>query len=388
MKLAYLVGGYPVPTERFVEKELLALENAGVEVELFALWKGEGEPKRAVTYLLERSPIRGLMCIPSLATSALWDEPAEHLPPLSVKTKVRNFWTTLSFCPACEKLAGELRRKGISLLHSHFANLPATVALVASRLGRIPFTFSAHASDIFVHRSLLKLKLREAKAVIACSQYTAELLRRLEPQAHITTVYHWVNVEKSVKAKSEGVLVLSAGRLVEKKGFSDLIRAVALLQSEGREVGCVIIGDGPLRQELEHEAKLYGVGVRFLGSLPHDSLIGWMRRASVFVLPCIVAKNGDRDVVPNVLLEAGACGVPLVSTPVGGIPEVIADGETGLLAEPHNPPELAERIARLLDNPEEARRLGVSCQERIRQVFSPVTNASRLIEFFREASGE
>jgi glycosyltransferase involved in cell wall biosynthesis len=289
-------------------------------------------------------------------------------------------------------LAARLRDVDAGHLHAHFAHGPASVAQFASQLTGVAFSFTAHAKDIYTSPpELLKAKLRAARFVVTCTDYNAEHLARLagEPWAGgIHRIYHGVNFDRfrySGRSDSVGPRVpvcLSIGRLVEKKGFRYLIEAAGILRSAGRCLTFRIVGGGDQRGALEAEiarAGLAGV-VELTGAMPQEELLPQYERASLFVLPCVVTDNGDRDGIPNVLVEAMRMGVPVVSTAISGIPELVIDDETGVLVPPRDPRALASAIAALLDDPARAQRLAFRAAHHVAERFDLHRNAERLRE--------
>jgi glycosyltransferase involved in cell wall biosynthesis len=268
------------------------------------------------------------------------------------------------------------------------------VALLTSRITGVPYTLTAHAKDIYVgHPDDLRAKLREARAVVTCTEYNRQhLLSRYSRECggKLYRVYHGLDLSPFRLATShtpepDDDVILSVARLVEKKGLDDLIAAVEILRLRGRRVRLEIIGGGPLRERLEAEAKHRGLEdhVQLLGAQPYEAVCLAYRRASVFALPCRVAADGDRDGIPNVLLEAVASGVPVVSTPVSGIPELIECERSGLLVEPNNPGMLADALDRMLDSPELRTRLANAARAKLETHFSLDHCSARLLALFQ-----
>jgi glycosyltransferase involved in cell wall biosynthesis len=230
---------------------------------------------------------------------------------------------------------------------------------------------------------LLRHKLSAARVVFTCTQYNVAHLRRLS--AHVGAIrvqqaYHGTSLERfpfGPYARSQPPLVLAVARLVEKKGLEDLIRASALLRDRGLQFSCHIVGDGvlgPSLRQLIHRLDLDRI-VTLDGAVDQDEVVAWYRRATVLALPCRVARDGDRDGIPNVLVEAAACGVPIISTPVSGIPELIVDGESGLLVPPRDPAALAQAIERMVHSVDLRQRVRANARKRVEQTFDVRRNA-------------
>jgi glycosyltransferase involved in cell wall biosynthesis len=271
----------------------------------------------------------------------------------------------LSLCSL--SLAMLAQSTGVSHLHAHFGSNATTAALLASRISGIAYSFTAHARDIFhtyvsadADAAMRRRKIAEAQFVATVSDHNRHHLIELAGRraAHrIHRVYNGVDLARfrpNPDIPRDQGLLLSIGRLIEKKGFVDLLEACRILRDRGIPFRCLIVGDGPLRNVLQQKINDWGLAsvIQLLGWLPQEQVIGLMRRAAVHVLACVVAESGDRDGLPTVLLEALAIGLPCVSTTLAGIPEIIDDNVSGLLVPPRSPRELADAIARLLQDPE------------------------------------
>jgi colanic acid/amylovoran biosynthesis glycosyltransferase len=245
-------------------------------------------------------------------------------------------------------------------LHAHFAHGPATCVALVSRLSGVPYSFTAHARDIFEYgdRKAVHDKVASAQSVIAISRHGSEHVVDLAGRdlAHrVQVVPNGIDLGRFRRRASEPTgtpRILCVARLVEKKGQDTLLRAVAMLAREGRRVRCQLIGDGPLRESLEATAQWLGISdlVTFSGALPATDVLAAYESASLFVLPCQMDANGDQDGLPVSLVEAMAVGVPVISTYISGIPELIEDGRSGLLVEPFDARALADAMKRLLDD--------------------------------------
>jgi glycosyltransferase involved in cell wall biosynthesis len=283
-----------------------------------------------------------------------------------------------------------LRRQPPDHIHAHFADRAALVALVAGRLLDLPFSFTAHANDIYVDPVLLPEKLSEAKFVATCTRYNRAFLSRLgkgQFDQKIKPIYHGLDplrYRRNGHSPPSRPLVLSVGQLKEKKGFIYLLRACAWLRDRGYALDCQIVGAGPLQRELQAEIGELSLQdtVRLLGALPHDQVIDLYHRATIFVLPAVLGGDGDRDGIPNVILEALASGLPVISTRHSGIPEVIEDGTNGLLVPPGDDIALATAIAHLLDHPDLGQELARKGMQAVAEKFSLERNVHQLLSEF------
>ena len=291
-------------------------------------------------------------------------------------------------------LADMLFREPVAHLHAHFATSPSLVAMFTHQLTGVSYSLTAHAKDIYVNRpDLIRAEIARAQAVVTCTEYNRRyLLSRFSPacDGKLRCIYHGLDLSQ-FKFRGQGghdtgpPLVLAVARLVEKKGLSDLIVAGDLLRRRGRRFRVDIIGNGPLRQALEARVREFALNdcVRLLGAQSHEVVHQAYQQASVFALPCIVTADGDRDGIPNVLLEAMASGVPVVATSVSGIPELIEAERDGLLVEPNSPEKLADAIDRLLTEPQLGERLARAARSKIEARFSAEDGARQLLELFR-----
>jgi glycosyltransferase involved in cell wall biosynthesis len=238
--------------------------------------------------------------------------------------------------------------EGFDLIHAHFATGAAVVALEAGRLAGLPVTITAHAKDIFHDDYAVDLgqRLAGAARVITVSEHNRRHLEGVLPGIPVTVVYNGITAASAVRRDPNGP-VLCIGRLVDKKGIDTLIEAAGLLADSGTPTPIEIIGGGPEKVRLETLARELGPLVHFRGSLASDEVNHAFRRASLFALPCRIAANGDRDGMPTVLGEAMVRGLPVITTDLIGIPELVQHLETGWLVPPDDPTALATAIRTL-----------------------------------------
>ena len=393
-RVGYVVKRYPRYSETFIVNEILAHERAGLAVEVFALRPPSDTHFQAaislvrapVTYLSETGKMTDLWnAVRRMA--ALDPEAGARLADFG-EEDVRDVYQAM-------QLARLVRERGITHLHAHFATSATSVARMASLLAGIPYTFTAHAKDIF-HESVdpadLTRKLRDAAGVVTVSAFNLRFLRE-QYGAHaggVTRIYNGLDLDVFPYDAPVGrkPIIAAAGRLVEKKGFDDLIDACAVLVDEGVDFECLIAGGGEQEADLRRRIadRRLGDYVRLLGPLPLPSIVELVRSAAVFAAPCVVGRDGNRDGPPTVLLEAMALGTPIVSTDVTGIPEILTDRETGLMVGQRRPNELADAMHRLLEN--EAFRVRISRQARtlIEERFDIHRNAAAIRSLFEQAA--
>jgi colanic acid/amylovoran biosynthesis glycosyltransferase len=393
-RVAYVVKVYPRFSETFIVNELLAHERAGLDLEVVSLRPpGDGRLHPATGRV--RAPISYLPAA-GLRAEELWTELAalaaqgagalDELARAAPGASARDVHQGLL-------LARIVRDRGIDLLHAHFASAATTVARIAAALTGVPFTLTAHAKDIFhdsVDPAVLGPNLTAARAVVTVSDFNAAHLRRLAPRAAVRRVYNGLHLPAFAfgDPQQRPPHVVAVGRLVEKKGFADLVDACALLRDRGVRFSCSIAGDGPLRPDLERRIAARGVGdrVRLLGPLAQDEVRALVAGAAAFAAPCVVAADGNRDGLPTVLLEAMALGTPCVSTPVTGIPEAVRDGETGLLVPEHDPGALASALERLCRDAALRSRLARAARALVERSFDVDRSAAELRELWAPAA--
>jgi len=287
-------------------------------------------------------------------------------------------------------LARRLRRDGAQHLHAHFAHVPATIAMYAARMAGIPFSFTAHANDIFVRRGLIHEKTRRSAFTVCISEYNRRFLTSVGCAPETLRVVHCgVDLKKCphspIRTRTGPFTILAVGRLIEKKGFHVLLDAAARLRAQGRCFRCVIVGSGPQEGVLRAQATRLALdgAVEWRGGLPQEEVVRLFGEADAFALPCVRDKQGDQDGIPVVLMEAMARGTPVVATSISGLPELIVDGVSGLLAHPNDPAALAECLVRLMDHPALAQRLAHAARLAVEREFNASTNAAALLDLIK-----
>lgn len=404
LRLAYVVNCFPNFIETMIYREVIALRAQGHDIYTISIRRppaADVPPEaeslaRETIYIL---PVGGVRLL-AAHLRALLRRPVRYWTTLAAvvggtHTRLRDRLRTLCHFAEAVAVLPVVERMRVDHLHAHWAVGAATVAMVLSRLLDIPFTFTAHAYDIWRDRLILAEKLRAARLALTCTEYNRRHLIEaycVEP-SRVRVVYHGLDLDRfrpRERPANREPVILSVGRLVEQKGFDRLLRACARLLAEGQGLRCEIVGEGPLRDRLETLAGELGLGdrVRFRGRLFQEALIGEYARADVFALVCVQAPDNDRDGIPNTLIEAMAMGLPVVSTRYAGIPELVEDGVTGHLVEPYDLGALAAAVRELLRDAALRERMGKAGRQRVVGGFSIARSAGELQGIFAALAAE
>ena len=400
--VAVFLSRFPSVTETFILREITELERQGQQVRLVPMLKESPkvvhEAARpwtlralytryvslpivvALLTALARQPLRCLVLLVRLVAGTL------RSPSMLLRT--------LAIFPKSLFLAQQLKREGIRHIHAHYATHPSTMALIVATLTDITFSFTVHAHDIQVDRSLLRWKLRETRFVRSISAFNKRFLEELYPaeaRGKIFVVHVGIEPEKYEENSRRARTASDVPRIVcvaahkPYKGLPFLIEACRILRQEGVAFRCDVLGDGPMRAELEAMAGRAGVGDVFhlLGARPEDVVADMMRDATLFVLPSIIASDGQMEGIPVALMEAMASARAVVSTSISGIPELVEDGVNGLLVPPADAAALAGAMKALLADPERAAAMGRRGQLKVRAEFTLAGCVAELIDLLR-----
>ena len=385
-RIGYVLKMYPRFSETFVVNEILAREARGADIRIFSL-RPPADPRFHATIARVQAPVA---YAPRVNRSQhLWEllRGAQHLPGFRAALPELLAAGDEDAAQAAW-LARAARDAGVTHLHAHFANVATTIARLAARIAGIRYSFTAHAKDLF-HESVdpadVDRKIGGAHHVVTVSDFHVRHIEARYPQAAATMlrrVYNGIDLaEFPFRASRPGTdRIVAVGRLVEKKGLDDLLRAIALLREAGRAVECRIVGGGEREGSLRALASELDLGdvVTFTGPRPQDRVREEVAAANVLVAPCIVGSDGNADGLPTVLLEAMALGTPCISTDVAGIVEAIRHDETGLIVPQRDPLAIAEATARLLDDATLAARLARAARALIESEFDARLQAAQL----------
>jgi glycosyltransferase involved in cell wall biosynthesis len=293
----------------------------------------------------------------------------------------------LGILPKAVRFAHEMKQLGVTHIHAHFANHPAVAALAVHRLTGIPFSFTVHAHDLYVDQHMLERKVRSAAFVVAISEYNKEFIIRHcgeDVRDKIVVVHCGVDTRlfqpRQKEPGSGPFTIVCVGSLEEKKGQTYLVEACRLLKARGLDFVCHLIGEGQTRAALDRQIQQAGLAglVRLEGGKPREEVARMLREADAVALPSIVTKSGKMEGIPVALMEPLACEVPVVSTRISGIPELVEDGVTGLLVPPQDALALADALERLARDPELGRRMGRAGREKVLREFDLADSTTKL----------
>jgi glycosyltransferase involved in cell wall biosynthesis len=401
-RVAYLLLWFPEPSQTFVLDEVNTLVRLGLDVRVYTLYGPR--PASAIAGMAKvLAPVRhlGTAALKAMVRDLLnlgrtWGPEAA---PFLRRVALRR-WRSLETggealwaCLAGVHLAGIMTADGIDHLHAPWANGPATAAWVASKLSGIPFSFSGRAHDLYPPDGALTEKMAAADFIRTNTRINQQYLTARCPRlaGKVVNVYNGVSLAPAAGPRPPARApfhLLALGRLVPKKGFAVLLAACRNLRAQGVEVRLTLAGDGPERGKIRELIHREGLAdrVSLPGAVPYREVAGLMAAADLLVMPSLIAPSGDRDGIPNVILEALLCEVPVVASAVSGIPEVIRDGDTGWLTAPGDPEGLARAVAAALADPAEARRRAERGRDLVRQEFDSRKNYARLKALFEGAA--
>ncbi|MBI9077041.1 MAG: glycosyltransferase family 4 protein [Desulfatibacillum sp.] len=404
--LGIILKGYPRISETFISNEILLLEKMGFKIHLISM----RHPRESFCH----DSVKQIQAPVDYLPQTLWQPMAiflRHNIPLALERpgvyfkalglafkrflRTKKSATFKHLLQAGYVVHKVLPQSGIVHLHSHFAHSPTSVAMFTSMLSGLPFSFTAHAKDIYTsdERQLAE-KIRLAQYVVTCTEYNRQHLQKvaLDGRTPIYRIYHGIDVDffsdaASTRKPAPPYKLFTVARMTSKKGLPTVYRALKILNDRGIEFEHTLIGDGDDRDEILSLIKELGLEnkAKCLGTQPHGVVLEHFRNSDLFVLGCEVAKNGDRDGIPNVFLESMAMGVPVVGTNVSAIPEVLQHRKTGLVVAPKSPESMADAMMEILTREDLRNRVKEKALELVSKEFSNKKLIGDLAELHRAA---
>jgi glycosyltransferase involved in cell wall biosynthesis len=395
-RVAFIAGEYPKPSETFLLRELRGLKARGLDFVIVATKRLDDAPEAAgIDAPVILRPSYFSWAALSAEVRFAFTHPLRYLAILSAL--YRGHWRRIDDAvqvmqnvPRALAVGYELRRLGVTRVHALWASLPATIGWIIARAFGMEFSFAAHARDVFVEGRMLREKAARAAFAVVCNRAAADRLREAvgaRLAGRVALIHHGLDrAALPRRAAGEGFL-LAAGRLERKKGFDRFILACAELARENPAIRGVIAGDGPERERLEKLIAETSAPVEIRGWMRHDALMDLLSRAEAVVVPSIMDPAGDRDGIPNVVLEAMAIGVPVIASDAGSLAEVVINGETGWLVPSGDAAALATAAREALADPTRADKITARASVLIDREFALETTLSELEQQLRRRDG-
>jgi colanic acid/amylovoran biosynthesis glycosyltransferase len=399
VRVAYIMSRFPKITETFVFYEILTMESMGIAVDVFPLLR----ERQAVAHpevhaWVRRARFQPFISLPILRAHAHFVRRAPGRYLRVLWEILRHTWGSANFFigalgifPKSVRFAYEMQQRGTNHVHAHFATHPALAALIVHRLTGIPFSFTAHGSDLHVDRRALDIKVAASAFAVTISDYNKEVM--------VSTCGEWARnkihivhcgVDPSVfvptvkREAGRPFEIICVASFEEVKGHRYLVDACRLLSERGVDFRCHLVGDGPLRQSVVQWISEAGLErhVRLHGSLPRPDVARLLASADAAVLASYPTKEGKREGIPVALMEAMACGIPVVATAISGIPELVDSEVTGYLVPPCDGTALADKLQALAADDSLREEMGVAGRDRVMQEFNIRDNTRQLLELF------
>jgi len=397
MKIAFITNSFPVLYNSFTANEIAQLVQRGVDVSILSLRRRAGGVSNEVSLALSnralyladflkkrdgRIRIRKTLLLAEgrirRLSPWLYDRLGQMMFGIKGgKPEDKQYRSLLGWnWHALEEVASLLRRGGYELIHAGFGNRPAEAAMILSRLSGLPFTFEAHAYDLFVDFPFAEQKLAEAASIFTISHYNSsylveELGCRPEKIALMRVTFNREHCDRVTHIQKDPNLIVAVCRLHPIKGLGDAIEAISLVARTNKQFRFVIVGTGPLEAELKAKVRTLGLEkyVIFQGSVGNEKALELMASAGILLLPSVIAPDGDRDGIPTSMIEAMYLRTPVVSTRVSGIPELVDDGINGFLTEPGDIEKMADRVRQLLNDNDLRSSMGAKARDKIERDF-------------------
>jgi colanic acid/amylovoran biosynthesis glycosyltransferase len=391
--IVYVLEKFPSPTEYFVLNEILELEKKGIALRILVLNKQKKyltipelrDLKSTIHYLPKVYYYFSFLLL-FLSPISIIRFQISPQRPINFLKRLRKYYISLFFVQ-------KLKDCRVAHIHAHFAFIASDIAQIVSHLTGVNFSVTAHAQDIYMNEDKINTILPNVLFLITCTRYNYNYINSISENKFadkIFHIYHGISISKwdSNELKHEqnnGIAILSIARLVEKKGLLYLLKAIHLLIEQKMNIRCTIIGEGPLQGQLEYFIMTNSLGehVKIVPFLPQNEIKTHYLNSNIFVLPCIVAKNGDMDGLPNVIIEAMALGIPVISTPISAIKETIEHRETGLLIPEKSESAIANAIMELINDRYLYHDIARKGKIKIQEEFAIDTCTNKIIELFK-----
>jgi colanic acid/amylovoran biosynthesis glycosyltransferase len=399
-KVAYIMSRFPKLTETFILYEIIALEKQGIKVETFPLLREQAKTiHKEAQELTERAHFHPFISGKILA--AHW---------CFIRRDFRTYFRTiaevfsgtfgslnffigaLGILPKTVRFAYEMEQLGVQHVHAHFATHPAVAGLIIYRLTGIPFSFTAHGSDLHVEKRMLDKKIRAASFATTVSFFNKKLMvkeggEETREKIHVLRCGVDTKLFSPCEKKAEGrsFQILCVASFEEVKGHKYLVDACKILSEQGLDFECHFVGYGPLRKQVENQIEELGLQDKFHlhGGLPRTMVVEMLVKSDVFVLASVPTRQGKREGIPVVLMEAMASGLPVISSQLSGIPELVDDGISGVLIEPRDSEALARTLLDLAADPAKNISLGRAGREKVLNEFDLEKNTLKLLDLFK-----
>ncbi len=399
MKIAYMMSRFPKISETFILFEILEQERLGNKVEVFPLLR-EHQP---VTHpeaerITARAHFHPFISLPIIFAnlSFLLKKPITYFKTLfevlgDTFGSVNFFFGALTYFPKAVRFAFEMQKLGVEHIHAHFCNHPAVVALIIHRLTGIPYSFTAHGSDLHKDKRMLDKKVAASAFAVTVSNFNKDEMIKACGESRrdkIHVIHCGMDPDVFLPAEKRNgksaLRIICVGSYEEVKGHKYLVDACRLLRERGIDFVCDLIGDGPVREQVAKQIADLNLQKQVIihGSRKRQEVADMMRAADVKVLASVPTAEGKREGVPVVIMEAMATGLPVISSQLSGIPELVDDGRTGILTQPGDANALADALQKLYENPTLRFNMGRAGREKVLREFNMKINVAQLANLF------